>query len=686
MAPVPAALQPVSSAPAPGPSAAASRAGTRAPIRPLPSLLVNQIAAGEVVERPASAVKELIDNALDAGATRIRVELEQGGIELLRVSDDGGGIPADQLPLAIAPHATSKIREAADLDRIATMGFRGEALASIASVARLEIRSRTSDSPAAAVIRVEGDQAGVPAPAAGPIGTSVTVRNLFFNTPARRKFLKTPATEQGRCLDVVRDAALSHPALGFTAIADGRVVLDVAPGQSPRARALAVLGKELEAELIEVHADAFDDARGLAMWGLIGRPSIARATAQAQHVFLNGRVIRDKTIQHAIKEAYRGLIEPGRHPTAVLMLEMDPGAVDVNVHPAKTEVRFRDASLVHRVVYRAIRDQLRAHDLVPSFASSGVRPEVLGIGGEGASAAGFGATGILPSGPWPGTIEARPAPSVPLAERVRAFVDAFKAAPAPSPTLADVSNAPAAADAPNAATLPAPAGSLPSPLTMPTPAERVLQVHKSYLVTQDAQGVVIIDQHALHERIMFEALLDRLAQGGGRLESQRLLTPAVVRASPERIERLLALGSGGGKGVGGGAGLERLGIELAAMGPEAVALQAFPSFLFERGVEAGAFLEALLERLDEEDGLSTARGASTKGPRDNDLGERLMHEVLDMMACKAAVKAGDRLTDDELLELVRLREDVERSTSCPHGRPTAIRLTIKELEKLFHRA
>jgi DNA mismatch repair protein MutL len=643
-------------------------------IRPLPALLVNQIAAGEVVERPASALKELIENALDAGATRLRIELEQGGIELLRVSDDGCGIPADQLPLAIASHATSKIRESADLDAIGTMGFRGEALASIASVSRLEIRSRPREAQAGAVLRVEGDLAASPEPAAGPIGTSVTVRNLFFNTPARRKFLKSIATEQGRCLDVIRDAALGHPSIGFIALADARVVLEVVPGQRPRERALAVLGKELESELIEIHADAYDDARGLALWGLIGRPSIARATIQAQHVFLNGRVIRDKTIQHAIREAFRGLIEPGRHPTALLMIEMNPAAVDVNVHPAKTEVRFRDSSLVHRVVYRAIREALRAHDLVPTF--TGVRPELLGL----PRPLDAGPTAILPSA-WL-------APPTDYGQRLRAFVDAFKSPPMTqvplSASLSPEPRPPSAADARAESLAGSIAGAHHEPLAAtqsplrsllpaPVPADRVLQVHKSYLVTQDAQGVVIIDQHALHERVMFEALLDRLSLGGGRLESQRLLAPAIVRTTPERLERLLAQSPA----------LARLGIELLAMGPEAIGLHGFPSFLFERGVEAGAFLEGLLERLDEQGSGSVAPGSE---PGFKDAGERLMHEVLDMMACKAAVKAGDRLSDRELLELVRLREDVERSTSCPHGRPTAIRLTIKELEKLFHRA
>ncbi len=603
------------------------------PIRPLPALLVNQIAAGEVVERPASVVKELVENALDAGATRITVDLEQGGIELIRVADDGSGIEPAQLALAVAPHATSKLSEASDLERIGTLGFRGEALASIASVSRLTIRSRRPTADAASSLDAEGDRVGETAPASGPVGTAVTVRNLFFNTPARRKFLRTPTTEQGRCVDVVRDLAMAHPGVAFTATCDGRTMLELPPGQSPRERALAVLGPELEGELIEVSGARIPGAPHMELWGLVGRPSIARATNQAQHVFLNGRVIRDKTVQHAIKESFRGLIEPGRHPTALLMIEMDPGAVDVNVHPAKVEVRFRDSSAVHSMILRSIRDALQAADLTPTF-------------GSGAPAA-LGGRAILPAQPSG-------------AAGVNAFVDYFRRQ-VPSQAQGGISY-----EAIRGALEPGtPAESLADPLPpepsipAPRPASRVLQVHNSYLVTQDEHGVVIIDQHALHERVMFEALLARIV--AGPLECQRLLTPVVVPASPARVDRLADLAPL----------LERIGIEAAAIGPTSVAVHAFPSFLFHRGVEPGEFLTDLFERADAE---GFAPG-----------GEQTLHEVLDMMACKAAVKAGDRMSETELIELLRLRDDVERSSNCPHGRPTSVRLTIRELEKLFKR-
>lgn len=607
-------------------------------IRPLPTLLVNQIAAGEVIERPASVVKELVENALDAGAGRVAVELEQGGIELVRVSDDGCGISAEQLPLALAPHATSKIARAEDLERIGTLGFRGEAIASIASVSRMSIRSRTAEDPGASVIEAEGATVGPVRPAAGPVGTTVSVKNLFFNTPARRKFLRTVATEQGRCLDAVRDLAMAHPAVAFTVVCDGRTIVDLPPGQSPRERALAILGEELAGQLLEAHADSFDDARGLALWGLVGLPAIARATAQAQHVFLNGRVIRDKTVQHAIKEAYRGLVEPGRHPTAVLMLEMDPGAVDVNVHPAKVEVRFRDSSLVHSVVLRAVREALRAADLTPTFSAAG---------GGGVRAAEGRA--ILPSG----------------GSGVSAFVEHFRrAAPGGTPGLSygqmrEELGAPAGMYA-SAAPVQAPAPAS-APLPTPVDAPRVLQVHNTYLVAQDEQGVVIIDQHALHERVMFEQLLSRVLGGGG-LESQRMLAPAVVRTTPARVDRLGELAPL----------FDRLGIAAEPIGPADVAVHAFPTFLFDKGVDPVEFVGELLER-------SEAEGFSPGS-------EATLREVLDMMACKAAVKGGDRLSEAELGELLRLREATERSSNCPHGRPTSIRLTIRELEKLFQRA
>ncbi|USN99500.1 MAG: DNA mismatch repair endonuclease MutL [Phycisphaeraceae bacterium] len=615
----------------------------RAVIRKLPPLLVNQIAAGEVIERPASIVKEVVENAIDAGAGRIRVELEEGGVELVRVVDDGRGIGREQMPLALEPHATSKITEPGDLDRIGTLGFRGEALASIASVARVTIRSRTADEDSAWVIEAADGVIGDVRPAAGPHGTTFEARTLFYNTPARRKFLRTPQTEKTRCVEWLRDLALAHPALAFEVVCDGKVVIDLPPNQLPRERILAVLGREQERELLEVSVDQFDDARGVLIWGLVGMPSIARPTPKAQHVFLNGRLIRDKTVQHALKEAYRGLIEPGRHPTAVLVVEMSPDAIDVNVHPAKLEVRFRDQSMVHSAILHGVREALRRADLTPAAPPSRIE---FGPGHVDADAQMF-ADSVRA---MRDEAVARAGSAFPPVERVREALAGASPTGFP-PELSPIGDRPGHA----------PARAETTGWFSPKPASRVLQVHRSYLVTEDERGIVIIDQHALHERVMFEKLLERLELGGGSLESQGLLTPAVVEAEPRQVDRLDDLAPL----------FARLGIEVQALGPRSVGVRAFPTLLLERGVEPGEFMADLLERHDRE-GFA---------PGD----EAALHEVLDMMACKAAVKAGDRLTDAELDELMNLRERVERSASCPHGRPTTVRLSIDQLEKLFHR-
>lgn len=634
----------------------------RRPIRPLSTLVASQIAAGEVVERPASVVKELVDNALDSGATRIIVEIERGGIELVRVVDDGCGIPPEELPLAIAPHATSKITDAADLDRVATMGFRGEALASIASVSRLSIRSRAADDAGASLLEVEGDRVSPVRPEAGPVGTTVTVRNLFFNTPARRKFLRTPTTEHGHCVDQVRDLAMAHPHIGFTLRADGRTVFELPTDQGPRDRALDLLGREFESQYIEAHADEFDDSRGVALWGLVGLPSMARTTTKGQHVFLNGRPVRDRTIQHAIKEAYRGLIEPAKHPAAVLALVMDPGAVDVNVHPAKSEVRFRDSGLVHSVVLRAIRDALRREDLTPSVSAE--PPAMLAPSPDIAALSAPGGGGpTLPV--WPD----RPSYG---GSRGGAYGGGsgftLRTTPPPARTFDFAATRDALMDR-AAPPLPAPAPIEPPLTAAPVPAERILQVHNSYLVTQDEHGIVIIDQHALHERVMFEKLRDRIASSN--LESQRLLMPAVLSVPSQRMETLAQIE----------ALLTRLGIEAAPMGPGTIAVQAFPTFLFDRGVEPGPCLAELLERAEAERWGDHAGAEASDAAR-----EAALHEALDMMACKAAIKAGDALSQSELTELLAMRERVERASNCPHGRPTTVRVTIRELERLFGRS
>jgi len=579
------------------------------PIRLLPRQLVDQIAAGEVVERPASVVKELVENALDAGARRIEVDVEGGGADRIAVTDDGSGIAESELPLAVASHATSKISTSDDLAAIVTMGFRGEALASVASVSRLSITSRERGAVAAARIAVEGGEAGPVAPAAGPPGTRVEVRQLFWNVPARRKFLRSAATELGRIEEVLESIALCRPGVAFRLVSEGKVRVDLPAVEDPARRVRAVLGDAADA-LLEVQADLDLGGSPLAVWGLVGRPELARASARALRFALNGRAVLDRTLTHAVREAFRGLVEPGRTPLGFVAIELDPSTVDVNVHPAKTEVRFRQQQAVHGAVMRCVRSALRAADLVPAFEL-------------GAPA---------PGGP---RIPAAPAP----ASTFETFA-AWAAATAVAPPVVEV----------------APAEPM---LHGNRAARRVMQVHGSYLVVEDREGILVVDQHALHERAMFEELHARIAQSP--LESQRMLVPAAVAVdarAAECAEEAAPL-------------LARLGIELVAAGPRSVLVQSYPTFLLGRGVEPGEFVPALLARLADEGRADV---------------EAALSEVLDMMACKAAVKAGDRLSGTELEALLDARERLERASNCPHGRPTSLRISLRDLERSFGRS
>lgn len=604
-------------------------------IRPLDALLVNQIAAGEVVERPASVVKELVENAIDAGASRIRIELEQGGIERIEIIDDGCGIESAQLTLAVAPHATSKLRRADDLHAIATMGFRGEALAAITSVSRFSILTRATGQPTGARLDGEGVTFDRAAPCGCPPGTSVIIRNLFFNTPARRKFLRTVQTEFGHVSDLAGRLAMSHPAIGFVLVHDDRTVLDLPPRQPPRQRIVEVLGKELERELLEVSLDSATVERPISVWGFVGTPSVARSSARFQHFFINGRFVRDKTIAHALKEGYRGLLDPTRLPLAVLYIEMDPSQVDVNVHPTKAEVRFRETQSIHGLVLTAVRQRLLLADLTPDATVAPGRPAFAWpTGGDGA---------VVMTEP----------------SATRAFVEHFKQLNPVQRGFAYQEIREALKDeGVEEAGIFADAAAQANAASRHT-SVRILQVHQSYLVVEDSEGLSIIDQHALHERVMFEDLKARILVGS--LEAQRLLMPAVVEVRAEQMALLDSLAPL----------LEKIGVEAEPIGPRSIAVHAFPSFLFERRVDPVVFMTELFDRAADE-GFS---------PED----EAALHEVLDMMSCKAAVKAGDRLSQEELLALLQRREEIERPGSCPHGRPTTIRMTLRDLEKQFGR-
>ncbi len=636
----------------------------RRPIAQLSQSLVNRIAAGEVIERPASVVKELVENALDAGAEEISIEIEDGGRELIRVIDNGGGIPPADLGLAFASHATSKLLSDEDLFQIATKGFRGEALASIGSVSHSRIISRTAEAPDSCAYEIanRGGAISDTQAASGNVGTTVEVRNLFFNVPARRKFLKGTQTEFGHISEMVLKLALPHPNVAFKLAHNGRQVLDV-PRTNAEDRYLAAWPKEFHEQRLTID---LRDAE-ITLRGIVGTPEIARPTPKYQQLYLNNRPIRDRFVQHALREAYRGLTEPGRYPAAVLLIDMPPADVDVNVHPTKVEVRFRDSGRIHGLVMAAVRERLLGSDLTPLAQPRGDDATPFRADMREKLATFFRAMPSEVVAPAPATssdptlarfeLHAQPAPqtSIDFTSRALREDDASARVAAPNASsgtndrsqdhglasVATTDNTTPVASAPHATQPNAPA----------------IQLHNSYLVAQSDDGMIIIDQHALHERIMYEELHARLTRGP--LESQRLLIPQTLPVSSrqmamlEQIQPLLA----------------RLGIEVSSFGPNTVAVQAFPSFL-ER-LEPAVFVNELLERGEQE--LLDLHE------------EELLHEILDMMACKAAVKAGDPLSAAEIEALLARRELVERSSNCPHGRPTTLRLSLRDLEKQFKR-
>lgn len=623
-------------------------------IHVLPRHLVNKIAAGEVIERPASVVKELVENALDAGATAVDVTVEDGGKRLIAVRDSGAGMTAEDLALAFAAHATSKIADEEDLFRITSMGFRGEALAAVRAVSQAHIvtRRRADDARDASgcELRAEGETIHAVRPAAAPEGTTVTVRNLFFNTPARRKFLRTAATEFGHVVEQLCRLALPHRQVAFSLTHNGRATHRLPATESLRQRAGDCFGAELAEGLL----DFADEGHGVRVSGLLGRPSAARGSGRWQYFFVNGRFIRDRFLGHALREAYRGLIEPNRWPAALVFLEMDPSTVDVNVHPAKVEVRFHNGRLVHSQLLGAIREALNKAELAPSMAIDARAGDEDVSPGEDArrqslrqaladffkSAApaqqrlGFSRP-AAPERPRPAAAPeragsgGRPAPAVPTAQEAATL----PGAPAEAP---DLRREPTATAAPPGA----------------------IQIHNSYIVAATDEGLAIIDQHALHERILFEELSARIASGN--LTTQRLLIPEAVEVGESEKAALADRADL----------LRRLGVEVSEFGPNTVAVQAFPSLLVERKVPAASFLRDLLDLLGE---CASSDGAE------------LLERAMAAMACKAAIKAGDPLTDAEIGALLARRCGTQRSSACPHGRPTTLTLTLDELDRQFRR-
>lgn len=612
--------------------------------------LANQIAAGEVVERPASVAKELLENCLDAGARRIDVDVEQGGIKLLRVRDDGAGIPADDLPLALARHATSKIRELDDLEAVASLGFRGEALASISSVSRLTLTSRTADASQAWQVETEGrDMEARVQPAAHPVGTTVEVRDLFFNTPARRKFLRSEKTEFDHLQEVIKRLALARFDVAFHLRHNGKGVLalhEAADDLSRARRVAAVCGSAFLEQALPLEIER----HGVRLWGWVGLPTFSRSQADLQYFYVNGRMVRDKLVAHAVRQAYRDVLYNGRHPTFVLFLEIDPATVDVNVHPTKHEVRFRDSRMIHDFLYGTLHrvlgdvrpeDQLAAPAAVaPVVRASGLQAGEFGPQGEMSLAASLlerpaDAPDWRPPASAGGGYAPRSAPPqpVPGAELQGAYRDYF----APLPV--------------EAAPLPEASGDIP-PL-----GYALAQLKGIYILAENAAGLVLVDMHAAHERITYERLKAAMASEG--LRGQPLLVPeslAVSQREADCAEEHQAW-------------FQRLGFELQRLGPETLAIRQIPVLL--KQAQAGQLVRDVLADLLE-------YGSS-------DRIQAHLNELLATMACHGAVRANRRLTLPEMNALLRDMEQTERSGQCNHGRPTWTQLGMDDLDKLFLR-
>jgi DNA mismatch repair protein MutL len=608
-------------------------------IHRLSTQLANQIAAGEVVERPASVVKELLENSLDAGAGEITIDIEQGGLRLIRVADDGGGIHKDDLPLALSRHATSKLSELDGLSRIATLGFRGEALPSILSVARLSLCSR--EPAAASAWRVENDsrgELGDPALAAHPPGTTVEVRDLFFNVPARRKFLRSERTEFGHIEEVLRRVALSRRDVGFRLNHNKRSVYALRPDAGDGAARVADLcGREF----IEHSLAIAGEAGGLRLRGWIGLPTHSRSQADLQYFYVNGRAIRDRVVSHAVRQAYRDVLYQGRHPTFVLYLEMPPEEVDVNVHPTKHEVRFRESRLIYDFLFHTLHRAL-AQDR--PGAAPGAGANITPVSDEGAAPAGR-------SAPAYETAVRNRQPSFPFRVTEPSYQQAYGLLDA---AVAEAVAGPAAAVEVAESVAAAASG----PAAEPGFLGRALaQIHGVYILAENRAGLVLVDMHAAHERIVYERMKATHHQGGVR--TQPLLVPLTVgltareAALVEENQPLFA----------------ELGLEVQRLSPDTVVVRAIPSLLREADVEQ-------LVR-------DVVADLNTHG--DSARVREHLDEMFATMACHGAVRAHRRLTLPEMEALLRDMERTERSGQCNHGRPTWVQLDMKELDKLFLR-
>ena len=624
------------------------------PIRELPDELISQIAAGEVVERPASVVRELVDNALDAGARNIQVKLMAGGVRAIVVEDDGCGIPVQQLPMALKRHATSKIGSLHELESVATMGFRGEALAAIASVSDMAIASRTAAD--AHAHRLDA-RSGELQPAARSRGTSVEVRELFFATPARRKFLKTDATELAHCVEAVRRHALARPDVGFAIWHEGKLV-DQWRAASVEQRIADVLGEDFVAD-----SRPFEHSAGpLALTGRAGLPEAARSRADQQYVWVNGRYVRDKLISHAIRSAYEDVLHGQRQPSYVLFIEIAPELVDVNVHPTKIEVRFRDGRAIHQSVRRAFIDALAQSR---SADTAGVESAMAPLG----FAPTLPAT-LYVAEPRPAYTSASPSPYSPAvpptAEQVRLLLEQHEMLWQPGQAAAQAPGSQDALFAPAETRLPGPAAPSALAPTVPLPrlpdedwplGRAVAQIQGVYILAENRQGLVIVDMHAAHERVVYERLKARL--GSAQIESQPLLIPVSFAATAEEVAAAEQHADT----------LAQLGLDVAPLSTRTLAVRSRPALL--AASDLVALTRELLAEMAQFDASSVL--------------ERAQHEILATMACHGAVRANRQLTLDEMNALLRDMEATERADQCNHGRPTWRQLDMRDLDALFLR-
>ncbi|WP_363135924.1 DNA mismatch repair endonuclease MutL, partial [Variovorax boronicumulans] len=617
----------------------------RRPIRELPDELISQIAAGEMVERPASVVRELLDNALDAGARQITVRLASGGVRLISVEDDGLGIPREELTVALRRHATSKIASLSDLETVGTMGFRGEALAAINAIAELSILSRFTGADSAFVL--DGGT-GELRPVARSVGTTVEVRELFFATPARRKFLKTDATELAHCIEAVRRHALARPEVGFSVWHDGKLIEQWRAAATPEQRLADALSDDFVSQSVSV----LREGGPVRVVGRAGIPDAARSRNDQQFFYVNGRFVRDKVLSHAVRSAYEDVLHGQRQPVYVLYLEIDPARVDVNVHPTKIEVRFRDGREVHQAVRHAIEDALAAPRAGDALAPADAPPQPF-----------FKQTPLPPSASWS-------QPAIPFQARERGAGD-FEAmwprrteeqghAPVTAPSQWQT-------EAP-AMSFRAPVGLPDSEALAPMPApvmnqdawplgRALAQLQGIYILAENSQGLVIVDMHAAHERIVYERLKTQL--DGAAITSQPLLIPATFAATPQEVATAEACAEV----------LPTLGLEITPFSARTLAVRAVPGTLADG--DPVELARSVLAELGQHDASTVV--------------QRAQNELLSTMACHGAVRANRRLTIDEMNGLLRQMEATERSDQCNHGRPTWRQLSIRELDSLFMR-